>query len=175
MTHTETQAMCERLEAIQQRVRAATDGPWAYESVSEKANDYRVGLVCPADEDGDVGEQISGNVKDHPHYFTNDTGKFGEWYCEEIAAIDEASHTSDGSPSADASFIAHAREDIPYLLALLTRQQEGLAQRDLLLGEAKSILSLLVSDKTTSTSSQSIWAQCVSLECRIRAALQAET
>ena len=64
-------------------------------------------------------------------------------------------------------------DDMREAATLLTRQQEEIDQRNLLLGEAKSILSLLVSD-TTSTSSQSIWAQCVSLECRIRAALQAK-
>lgn len=36
-------------------------------------------------------------------------------------------------PSADGEFIAHAREDVPYLLTLVTAQEYKVAQRDELL------------------------------------------
>ena len=107
------------LEGIEARANAATPGPWAYEGVSDKANDYIVGIVCPVDKKHNVGPQISGNVRHHPHFYNTKTDKFGEWYCEEIAVLDETSHTSDGGCGSDACFIAHAREDVPALLAAL--------------------------------------------------------
>ena len=108
------QDMTDRLAKIRERAEKATPGPWAYESVAEKHNDYRVGIVCPVSSSGDVGTAISGNVKTHSHYWNGHD--FGEWYCEEIASLDEVTHSSDGSCSADAAFVAHAREDIPFLL-----------------------------------------------------------
>lgn len=38
--------MTTKLEAIQARVEAATPGPWAWESVGEKSNDFIVGIAC---------------------------------------------------------------------------------------------------------------------------------
>lgn len=110
----------ERLSAIRRRVDAASPAPWAYESVSEKANDYIVGIACPVDEKGNPGAQVSGNLKDHPHFFNTETGEFGEWHCEEVARLDEAGHTTEAAPVHDAAFIAHAREDLPFLLDTIT-------------------------------------------------------
>ena len=51
--------------------------------------------------------------------------------------IEPTNHHLDGHPdltgpnlSADLRFIAHAREDVPYLLALITRQREEIERKD---------------------------------------------
>ncbi len=99
----------------------ASPGPWAYEGVSEKANDYRVGIVCPVDAKGDVGPAIAGNVRHHPHFFNAETNEFGDWYCEEIAMLDEVAHTSEGGTGSDAALIVALRNSLPQLLSAAER------------------------------------------------------
>lgn len=113
-----------QLAEIRARAEAATPGPWAYESVSEKSNDYCIGIVCPVDKDGNPGDPIMGNVRHHPHYFNAETGNFGEWYYEMVCSIDEDEHNGDGSLHDDAHFIAHARDDIPALLSTIEAEKK---------------------------------------------------
>lgn len=100
MTHTETQAMCERLEEIQRRVDAATEGPW------DSASSHLVRVLK-----GDLAVPIfrsEAPIDWHKNKrLTNAVMRRA--YADEVT---------------NAAFIAHAREDVPYLLALLTRQQE---------------------------------------------------
>lgn len=81
-----------QLKEIQHRVDAATEGPWAYEAVSEKSNDWCLGIVI-----GDDDKPLSGKVE------------HGEGVVD-YAIVREAVGLH------DAAFIAHAREDIPFLL-----------------------------------------------------------
>ena len=138
MTHTETQAMCERLRESAVRTQAAQQ--WMADAKSERNRAA-----------GDEGASYSGGTKEMTL----------EW--QAAALLTRQQETID-----------RLREAAKGSAVVVNTAKAEIDQRDLLLGEAKSILSLLVSDKTTSTSSQSIWAQCVSLECRIRAALQAK-
>lgn len=127
----------EQIEEIKARAEAATPGPWAYESVSEKSNDYCIGTVCPVDKDGDPGDPIMGNVRHHPHYFNAETGDFGEWYCEMVCSIDECEHGGDGSLHADARFIAHARTDIPLLISALEAEKKRADEAEALVERLK--------------------------------------
>jgi hypothetical protein len=84
------------LDAIQARADAATEGPWAWEATGEKDNSWAVGLI-----QDDDGEPIEGE---------NEPGEniVIEGICEGIDA-----HIP------DAEFIAHARADVPALVAEL--------------------------------------------------------
>ena len=98
--HTETQAMCERLEAIQRRVDAATEGPWNVD-IDDTGGPFTLWPSVDGPEDAD--ETII-----HRAGFKQEF-----WEANSLRRC-----------KANAEFIANAREDVPYLLALLTRQQE---------------------------------------------------
>lgn len=95
----------EELQAIRAREQVATVGPWAWESVAEKSNDWVVGTAWDAQ-----GKPISGRIVD------------GEWIEDTvIRKMPIGENESDGARIADAEFIAHARKDIPALLAEVDR------------------------------------------------------
>lgn len=93
-----------RLEEIRKRVEAATPGPWEVE-------DYR----C----DGDW--RSTGNVwarnKGHYHPGT----KVCEVNCHSMSSISDPRDI--GEFEGNSAFIAHARDDIPFLLAELAKLQ----------------------------------------------------
>lgn len=96
----------ERMEAIESRAKAATEGPWCWESAGEKSNEFVVGCGYGAD-----GKPLSGCI--------NGTG---EWVEEAVIARHFIGANESGHAHfADGDFIAHAREDVPWLLARLTR------------------------------------------------------
>jgi hypothetical protein len=84
------------LDAVQARVDAATEGPWAWEQTGDKDNSWAVGCVMDEDE-----QPLSGRLE-------TGQGIVVEGVCEGI----------DHNP-ADAEFIAHARTDVPALIAEL--------------------------------------------------------
>lgn len=92
-----------RLAEIQARCKAATPGPWAWECVGEKSNEWCLGIVCDDD-----GNPLSGMIEK------------GQGVVVE-SIVTEA----DGFNNAD--FIAHARQDIPDLLAYIAELQDALA------------------------------------------------
>lgn len=97
---------------IQARAEKATDGPWAWTHIGEKTNGYCVGFAMNT-----ALEPLSGYVADSDDLV--DPILIGEH---------EASAVNYG----DADFIAHARQDIPALLAshrLLREERDRLALR----------------------------------------------
>jgi DNA repair exonuclease SbcCD ATPase subunit len=96
------------LAAIKARAGAATEGPWAWEATGDKDGFWAVGLVCDDEENYLSGELEHGQ------------GVVVEGICDGISASFE-----------DAEFIAHARSDIPALLAHVGRlASENHALRD---------------------------------------------
>lgn len=86
------------LDAIQARADAATAGPWAWKATGEKDGSWAVGLVCDDEENYLSGELEHGQ------------GIVVEGICDGIS-----------TGFADAAFIAHARMDIPDLVAEIKR------------------------------------------------------
>jgi hypothetical protein len=89
------------LDIIQARADAATEGPWAWEATGEKDNSWAVGLI-----QDDDGEPIEGENEPGDNIVI-------EGICEGIDA-----HIP------DAEFIAHARQDVPALVAELRAARE---------------------------------------------------
>jgi hypothetical protein len=85
------------LDAVQARTDAATEGPWAWEMVGEKDNDWAIGHVIDEDD-----QPISGQLE---------TGQG--------VVVDAVCENGIDSSPADAAFIAHARTDVPALVAEL--------------------------------------------------------
>ncbi|UYL86607.1 hypothetical protein SEA_RADFAD_50 [Arthrobacter phage RadFad] len=99
-------AVPDRLDAIQERVDAATEGPWMW---SPEEDTW-----------GDCGPNLE-TVKRGPVYSDGSQGA-------EEQIIGSWGHDANGITVAtnDAEFIAHAREDVPYLLDLARKQQTAL-------------------------------------------------
>ena len=93
------------LEAIKKRESKATEGPWAWESVAEKSNDWVVGIAC-----AESGAAILGHIDPPDDCAMVDT----IIRHQEIGANESAA-----ASLSDADFIAHARTDIPALVAAL--------------------------------------------------------
>ena len=95
-------------QAIQQREQKATPGPWAWESVAEKSNEFAVGLAWnPA-----TNSLIEGRIPD------GYDEKRDLWVEDAIIRRTEIGANEGGQANfADADFIAHARTDIPLLLS----------------------------------------------------------
>jgi hypothetical protein len=89
----------EDLEAIRGRAEAATEGPWSVDEISGDIDDY-----------GDALNVISRGV-DGPHGVGLNTGEEYQMYSV-----------------ADATFIAHARTDVPKLLEEVGRLRCLLAE-----------------------------------------------
>jgi hypothetical protein len=96
------------LDAVQARADAATEGPWAWEQTGDKDSSWAVGWVMDQDENPLSGRLETGE------------GIVVEGVCEGIAA----------NP-ADGEFIAHARTDVPALVAELRVARELLADAGL--------------------------------------------
>lgn len=108
------------LDAIEARANAATDGPWDVESHVHPAS----GCRCLSCDEPAVGWSI-----DHPHAL----------YCDDIVGARPDGRTNDfGRPFTscdqgpllsfeDATFAAHAREDVPALIAEIRSLRERLA------------------------------------------------
>ncbi len=102
-----------RLAEIRGREAKATEGPWAIEGCGEKGEGaYMIGVVFRAD-DEDAINQLSGVL---PIWEGEDACVEIEYYREELIAECDFSNRDAGSNS---YFIAHARMDIPFLLAQL--------------------------------------------------------
>lgn len=86
----------DKLAAIEQRVQAATPGPWHAPGLGEVHTDHDAGVFIRRDEDGE-GDPIVADFCSYPNWEGN------------------------------AEFIAHAREDVPALLAEVRRLR---AERD---------------------------------------------
>lgn len=100
----------EALEAIQGRLAKITPGPWAWESIAEKSNEFAVGTAY-----NEAGEQLTGLLPE------------GEWLDDKVierrvcVGMNESGHAN----FADADFIANAPADIATLLAAVeTIQRE---------------------------------------------------
>ena len=89
----------ERLLEIRARVNVATPAPWTETSIT----------------DGPDGVIVDGLTA-----FRNDE--------EFVIALADRYSKEPWQDSADMEFIAHAREDVPYLLTLITLQQEEIDQ-----------------------------------------------
>jgi hypothetical protein len=102
----------ERLRAIAEREQQATKGPWAWESVAEQSNEYAVGTAW----DTATDQPISGLI------VRTDDPETDNWL-EDMVLVRDSMGLGEGN-MADAAFIAHAREDVPYLLSLVARQAQ---------------------------------------------------
>ncbi len=92
----------EQLREIEKRAEAATPGPWCYELVGVKHSDWVVGIAI-----NDDGKPLAGELIDE-----------GEFVVENVCWRFGLAETEDGN---NAAFIAHAREDIPALIAEVRR------------------------------------------------------
>lgn len=102
MTDTDRPGLA-RLREIQERCNKATEGPWAYEAVSDKSNEWCLGVVV-----GNDDKPLSGRV-------------------EQGQGIIDHAIVREAMGLEDAAFIAHAREDIPYLLQRVAECEAALA------------------------------------------------
>ena len=92
-----------RLEEIQKRVEKASEGPWAWQTYGEKTNAFVVGGAVAED-----GSPLSGRLDGED-----------EFVVDPICGLEESTVNYE-----DADFIAHSREDIPYLLAQVEEPNE---------------------------------------------------
>jgi len=97
------------LEPIKRRVEAATIGPWCWVFAGEKSNVTCIG----------IGVDVDGNSL---------TGQVGE----RDDVVDVVFYLGDSDGYADSEFIAHARTDIPLLIAEVERLrgQRGIQNAD---------------------------------------------
>ena len=100
-----------QLQKIEKRCEAATPGPWTYEKADGYCN-ASPNYTCPHDDD------TCGEWCDTCPVWIWDTGA----YIPETLTLDIGEY--DGINNKDADFIAHAREDLPDLLAYATRRCE---------------------------------------------------
>jgi hypothetical protein len=92
----------ERLKEIEERAKNATEGPWS-------------------EDQEDRGKIVSGLMPDPEHV----GGTIYDWCIAEVAGpfcVRPTTELFDGTPNI--AFIAHAREDVPWLLSLLQASQE---------------------------------------------------
>lgn len=96
----------QRLAEMGERVDKATMGPWSWESVGEKVNEYVVGIAFDEDEN-----QLSGRL---PSGYDE---RKRVWLDEEIIRKYEIGSKEAATLNySDADFLAHSRTDIPDLL-----------------------------------------------------------
>jgi hypothetical protein len=118
------QTAAQIIREIRERVRKATAGPWAWESIAEKSNEFAVGTAFNAD-----GQPLSGRLPE------------GDWVEDAVIerrgliGMNESGHAN----FADADFIAHARTDIPFLLAQLETTASALSEQDEALTALKAL------------------------------------
>lgn len=115
-----------QIAAIREREQKATTGPWK----AERESADRCGGIHP----------------DYHNHDGDDCYEFGRADYATCPARQEIVTTDSGyyGPTwPDADFIAHAREDIPYLLELLTAQAQEIAALRALVREASGMLNLL--------------------------------
>lgn len=99
------------LDAIEARANAATQGPWGIESCGEKGDGSNmIGVLFDADVDTNCERPILGWAPQCRPV----TEEFIEYYRDELVAECEHRNRNSGN---DAEFIAHARTDIPALIA----------------------------------------------------------
>lgn len=93
------------LNAIRERADKATAGPWAWAQTADKGYGASVGAGVFADFDQECREPLSGDLSEHDGFYVD----------QHIADLGHqaAQH--------DAAFIAHARTDVPALLAEVDR------------------------------------------------------
>lgn len=103
----ETEAL--DVEAIRQRCEGASPGPWAVETCGEKGDGSDVVGIVFGPDDEDCAQPLSGDLP-----ACDDDGEPIDYYRDEIVA---EFHHHNRRPHADALFVAHARSDIPALLA----------------------------------------------------------
>jgi len=101
----------DELNAIKDRMMKATVGPWAWEQYGEKVNGYHIGIAMDKNDN-----QCEGHV---------DTERYDEdqdVFIEDILWKENVGNVEDSTLNySDADFIAHAREDIPKLVAEIER------------------------------------------------------
>ena len=121
----------EELDAIKARVEKATEGPWCWENCGEKGNDLIVGIALHVGSDEPCRGQVPPDSYDeHRHEYVD-------------AVARKSALLSEMATSFDAAFIAHARADIPALIAEVERLREALLR---IVAEAESDDDLTVSD-----------------------------
>lgn len=102
-----------RLAEIEARYTKATEGPWAYESLGEKGDGSDIIGVIFGPDDEECETPLSGELSSY-----DSDGEPVDYYYDEMVA--ECSHRN-RRPHADSQFIAHARSDIPALVAEVRR------------------------------------------------------
>lgn len=111
------------LEAIEARANAATPGPWFWNSYAKVS----AAPLVQAEEDWPIDEA------------TEEVADFGRFYVEAMATVawvpPRMGDTATGRHAADADLIAHAREDIPALVAALRERDARLVALEAALRE----------------------------------------
>lgn len=101
------------LTEIEEILVGVTEGPWAWESVAEKSNEFAVGIAVDKD-----GNAISGEI---PQGFDEENNCFMD---ELIIRKSEIGFNEEGNANfADAAFIAASRTLIPELVKELRNAQ----------------------------------------------------
>lgn len=113
--------ICERLDAIRVRADRATPGPWAFESHG-RDGDYGVGMLVDDDNNPVSGQQETGVM-----------------LVVEPVAVEVRNQL-------DAEFIANARDDVPFLLDLITAQAEEIERLKARAEAAEAALEKMRSD-----------------------------
>lgn len=109
-----------RLKDIEARANAATEGPWAWESVGLQSNEWALGTMFPTHE----GEVID--------TYDEATGKFGK----KPVVVEGIAQSCGEGLFANARFIAAARSDVPALCA-------AVRERDATIIRMREALSIL--------------------------------
>jgi hypothetical protein len=110
MTDTE-----KRIAEIRDRAEKATAGPWCWEQVGEKENGFIIGMAIDSD-----GNPASGLIE--TSRYDDDADVFVDCYFEHVQVC-ESGHSCVYS---NADFVAHSREDIPFLLAEVEKLRKEL-------------------------------------------------
>ena len=99
-----------RIDEIKARLEKATPGPWAWAHIGEKVNGYVIGNAVNG-----KGEDLSGHVEFFD--YDEESGDIVETHLtfHEVVGDHEASTCN----YADATFIAHAPDDIAWLIEQL--------------------------------------------------------
>ena len=101
-----------KLEDIKNRVNKATEGPWAWESFGEKINAYHVGVAYDKND-----KQVEGHVQTERYNPESDI------FIEDLLWRNSFGENEGSSVNfADADFISYSRNDIPFLLNVLTEK-----------------------------------------------------
>jgi hypothetical protein len=113
-----------KVQEVEQRLQAATPGPWAWGRTGEKCTGAAVGARCFAEEDAECASPLSGDLTDRPDDFS---------VSEPVAFLEHQ------NANADASLIAHAPGDLRYLLDRLAALE---AQREDHIAEFESLMEI---------------------------------